>query len=158
MGTSTHVPWTADMNDTSRKSYELLIFNVGDEHFGIDIRSVQELCDYGCLTRLVEGSRLIEGVVSKNGAIMPMVDFRKYFRSGVLLYDDLTSVIIVRVRGRSICLIVDRVLATTSLTSTQVEDISESGAPFHLDGLVGMAPWGGRQFFLLDLNKVLSVP
>jgi purine-binding chemotaxis protein CheW len=146
------------MNETSKNSYDLLIFEIGDDHFGIDIRSVQELCNYSCLTRLVEDSRLIEGVASRNGAIMPMVDFRKYFRSGVLLYDDLTSVIIVRVRDRSICLIVDRVLATTSLTSTQVEDISESGAPFHLDGLVGMAPWGGRQFFLLDLNKVLSVP
>lgn len=146
------------MNETGKNSYDLLIFNVGDDHFGIDIRSVQELCNYGCLTRLVEGSRLIEGVASRNGAIMPMVDFRKYFRSGVLLYDDLTSVIVVRVRGRSICLIVDRVLATTSLTGTQVEDISESGAPSHLDGLVGMASWDGRQFFLLDLNKLLSVP
>ena len=78
-------------------SSKYLTFRLGDELYGIDILSVQEIRSYEPPTRMAHAPEFIKGVIQLRGVIVPVVDLRMKLRCAEASYNEFTVVIVLRV-------------------------------------------------------------
>lgn len=64
-------------------SQKLLVFNLNDEQYVIDILTVQGDRQYDAVTRVANASACIKGVTDLRGLIVPIADMRLKFRWSV---------------------------------------------------------------------------
>jgi purine-binding chemotaxis protein CheW len=58
---------------------QLVIFDLGDESFGVDVGAVREIIRMQPVTQVPGTPHFVEGIINLRGKIIPMVDLRKYF-------------------------------------------------------------------------------
>lgn len=78
-------------NPEAEKSVELLVFEIGDGRFGIDLGTVQEVVRAVLISPLPGGPPVVEGVIDVRGRIVPVYDLRARFAANprALHADDL---------------------------------------------------------------------
>ena len=134
---------------------EFIAFTLGDEEYGIDIQKVQEIRNYGAVTRIARAPEFINGVVNLRGIIVPIVDMRIKFNLGTRTYDDLTVVILPNISGRVMGMVVDRVSDVITLTREQIKPCPDMGT-LNTDYLVGVGTLDARMMILIDIDKLMS--
>lgn len=135
---------------------EFLAFTLGAEEYGIDIQQVQELRGYDAVTHIANAPDFIKGVVNLRGVIVPILDMRLRFGQDNPSYDQFTVVVILRVKDRTIGLVVDSVSDVAALTPEQIKPAPEFGAAMDARYLTGIATVGERMLALLDIEMMLS--
>jgi purine-binding chemotaxis protein CheW len=99
--------------DTQKDQY--LIFSVGEELYGIEIRNVTEIIGIQSITRVPELPDYIKGIINLRGRIIPVMDVRLRFKKDELPYNDRTCVIVVDFNNITVGLIVDSVSEVLSI-------------------------------------------
>lgn len=159
MNTNTNLAKIAPKRITTKTvrkgSTEFVVFNLGDQEYGIDLRHVQRLRGYRSLTRIANGPEFVEGVAISDGIIMPVIDMRLHFKIPSPSFNHFTIVIILGVRERTIGLVVDGVLDVISLQAHEVKPLTASTSPLAAEFLTGTASYGGRDLILLDIQKLV---
>jgi len=144
------------LNATLARPKEFLAFNLGDEEYGIDIQQVQELRGYDAVTTIANAPDFIKGVINLRGVIVPILDMRIRFSLGEPTYDQFTVVVILKVKGRTIGLVVDSVSDVAALTPEQIRPAPEFGSAMDVRYVTGLATVGERMLILLDIEHLLS--
>lgn len=148
------------MEATLEKSSSLLqlaSFKLGEEEYGVDIASVQEIVRMSTVTRVPRAPSFVEGVVNLRGKIVPVIDLRKRFGMPPLEPTKATRIIIVEVLGKTIGIIVDAVREVLRLAAEAVEPTPEM-----VSGGVDTAFFKGvgkledRLIILLELNRLIT--
>lgn len=145
----------AQSAETHRK---LLLFRLGEEEYGIDILSVQEIRRYESVTRLVNTPEFIKGVINMRGTIVPIVDLRIKFNLPVVQYDEFTVVVILNVAQRVIGIVVDAVSDVVSIGDDDLKPAPEFGAQVDADYLDGLATVDDRMIIVLDIESLITTP
>lgn len=135
---------------------EFLLFRLGDQDFGIDVRKVQDLRHYDTLARIADGPKLIKGVVVWGGRITPMIDMRIHFSSRPPLYENLTDVIVLSIADRPVCMVVDGILDVIELAPEQMKPIQQIDLVLDASCLIARAEYRQQEVLLVDIDKVLS--
>jgi len=104
--------------DTQKDKY--LIFSIGKQSYGIDIKYVIEIIGIEPITEVPELPNYIRGVINLRGKIIPVMDVRLKFKKEEKEYDDRTCIIVVEIGGISIGLIIDRVLEVVSIDENNI--------------------------------------
>lgn len=138
-----------------QESTEFVVFNLGDQNYGIDLRHIQRLRGYRSLTRIANGPDFVEGVAISDGIIMPVIDMRLHFKIPSPSFNHFTVVIILSLRERTVGLVVDSVLDVISLTANEVKPLAVSKSPLAAKYLSGTACYAGRDLILLDIQKLM---
>jgi purine-binding chemotaxis protein CheW len=136
---------------------EYLAFRLGEEEYGIDIQTVQELRGYDTVTRIANAPDFIKGVVNLRGIIVPIIDMRIKFNLGTPTYDQFTVVIILNIGSRVVGMVVDSVSDVITLTPEQIKPAPEMGAALNTEYLTGMGAIDERMLILVDINKLMSL-
>ena len=139
------------------KEYQLVVFTLGKEEFGVDISQVREIVRLVQITYLPKAPVFIEGVVNLRGQVLAVIDLAK--RIGIQANErgDNTRIIVVEVGDNTVGMLVDSVSEVLRLSSEFVEDV-----PSLVDTEVsehyirGTSKLQDRLLVLLDLNKILS--
>lgn len=76
-------------------STEYVIFKLNGEHYGIDIKNVENIEKLIPITRVPYTENFVEGVVNLRGVIIPVVDLRRRFGLETRVLDDESRIIIV---------------------------------------------------------------
>lgn len=134
---------------------EFLVFRLGDQDFGIDVRQVQELRHYDTLARVADGPRLVEGVAIWRGRVTPMIDMRIHFSPRPPLYENLTDVIVLNIADRPVCMVVDGISDVIELTPGQMKPVQQFDSAFEADCLIARAEFHQQDVLLIDIDKVL---
>src|SRR5512133_2354636 len=58
---------------------QLVIFELADEHFGIDIATVEGIVKMQTITKIPHSPDYVEGVTSLRGDVLPIIDLEKRF-------------------------------------------------------------------------------
>src|SRR5947207_2973246 len=123
---------SADMNETTqRQLFEILIFEVGGQRFGLPVADVQEIVRAVPLLQLPGTPVGIEGVINVRGSVVPVLDIRRQFHLPARPLEYTDHLVIARVTDRLVALRVDRATDLIRLPSADVQD---------LQGLSGGAP------------------
>ena len=74
-----------EMEEDTQKD-KFLIFTLGKDFYGIDIKSVTEIAGIQKITPVPELPSYVKGVINLRGKIIPIVDVRMRFKMEPLVY------------------------------------------------------------------------
>ncbi len=139
--------------DTLKGKY--LIFSMGAEMYGIEIRHITEIIGVQPITEVPRMPNYVKGISNLRGKIIPVMDVRLRFKKEPREYDDRTCIIVIDTNDISIGLIVDSVSEVLALRDDQIvppPDVNRDGQKY----IKGIGNVGGNVKLLLDCDKLLS--
>ena len=139
--------------DTQRDRY--LIFLLGNEFYGVEIRYVTEIIGLQAITEIPELPEYIRGIINLRGKIIPVMDVRLRFKKEALEYNDRTCVIVVDVGEISMGLIVDQVAEVLTIPEEEIVDPPQvnRGSSRHIRKIGKV---GSSVKLLLDCERLLT--
>lgn len=108
------------IEETAQTVIPYLIFEVDGQQFGLDIQYVTQIIPMLKLTPMPQVDYLIEGVANIHGAMVPVIDVRRYLGVGEVIKGINTPIILTQVMDRPIGLIVDDVAGVASLDAAAI--------------------------------------
>ena len=145
------------MADQKTSEYQLVVFSVGEEEFGVDISQVREIVKLVQIISLPKASAFIEGVVNLRGQVLAVIDLAKKLGLVARKREEHTRIIIVEVSGYTVGMIVDSVSEVLRISASSTEDVPElinTEVPEHY--IKGIGKLKDRLLVLLDLNRILT--
>lgn len=133
-----------------------ITFLLGEEEYALDILAVQEIVRLPRITHVPNLPAFMRGVINLRGVVVPVIDVRVKFGIGQADYDKRTCIIIVKMAGRTMGMIVDRVSEVLRLPEGSIEPPPPFGTNIKADFIKGMGKVDERLLIILDLDKVLS--
>lgn len=111
-----------EMDDEETGVMQLVGFGIGNELFGINILTVQEIIRSAPVTAVPNSPEFIEGVINLRGDIIAVIDLRK--RLSLFQGDEARErnwILILNIDGRVIGFIVDRVTKVLMVAEDSIE-------------------------------------
>ncbi|MGA2448926.1 MAG: chemotaxis protein CheW [Polyangiaceae bacterium] len=143
---------THDQGATKEES-QLVTFYLGDEEFGFDIMSVQEIIRQPVLCRVPMAPEYVEGIANLRGTVLPVIDTRTRFGMKREADTDGTRVLVVDIHGQKTGLRVDRVRQVTRIQAAEMEAPPQVlGGGGHTDYLRNVAKLEGGKRIIMELN------
>lgn len=146
-------------------SVQLVTFQVGDEEYGLDIRSITEVLRPLKITPLPKMPDFMEGVINLRGIIIPIIDLRKRFALMNIISNPRTLRMVIT-RGsipaapgggkELLGLIVDTVKEVLYIPQKDIEPPPAATAGQNAEFITGMGKVGDRLIILIDIGKILS--
>jgi len=149
----------ANHEETKRDQEELLqlvSFKIGEEEFGVDILSVQEINRMSQITKVPNTPEFIEGVINLRGRIIPVLDLRVKLGMMKLEHGKNTRIVVVELKGHTIGFIVDEVSEVLRIPKSITEAPPEMIGGVDSDYITSIGKLEDRLLILLDLEKILS--
>lgn len=138
---------------------QLIGFVLGDELFGVDILTVQEIIRDTTITAIPDAPDFLEGVINLRGRIVPVIDLRKRLKlvePGQINVDP--WIIILSVEGRTTGFMVDRVTKVLNVPKQSIKpapDIVVAGLKSQY--IQGVCKMDQHLLILLNFSRILLV-
>lgn len=145
------------MAEQKPKEYQLVVFTIGKEEFGVDISQVREIVRLVQITYLPKAPVFIEGVVNLRGQVLAVIDLAKRLGLDSQQRGENTRIIVVEVGENTVGMIVDSVSEVLRLSSDCVDEVPslvDTEVPEHY--IKGVGKLKDRLLVLLDLNRILT--
>jgi len=145
------------MPEEKKKEYQLVVFKIGEEEFGVDISQVREIVRLIEVTYMPKAPAFIEGVVNLRGQIVAVIDLAKRLGIPSRPRGDTTRIIVIEIGENTVGMIVDSVSEVLRISSENIEEVPgliETEVPEHY--IRGVGKLKDRLLVLLDLSRVLS--
>ncbi|MBP7705411.1 MAG: purine-binding chemotaxis protein CheW [Caulobacter sp.] len=135
------------------ETLELISFEIGDQEFCIDIRTVREIRGWTMATPLPQSPDYISGVINLRGTIMPVIDLRARLGLGVTEPSSRHVIVVVQEAGRCAGLLVDGVQETFTIDATlpQEPPTFEGDDKRFVDAII---PMEGRMISRLVVDRL----
>ncbi len=150
---------------------QFVVFELGEEHYGVDIATVDGIIKMQEITGLPKAPDFIEGVTNLRGLVIPVLDLRKRFELEMVELTADSRIVVINMEDIKVGMIVDAVSEVLQINEEDIEPtppmISSLDTAFITgitnleDASDGRASDGRasdrRLIILLDLGRVLSV-
>ena len=140
----------------SDESLQLVTFKIGNEEFGIDIRTVHEINRMIEITKIPNAPSHVEGVVNLRGKIIPIVSLRKKLGFEEAERDKSTRIMVVEIEGTTLGFIVDSVSEVLRIQEPKIEpppSITGTSDAAYIQGVINLPD---RILILLDLKSLFG--
>lgn len=139
-----------------RDTHELLLFAVGEQLCGLDVRQVQELDRSPRVTPVYHAPEYVRGVLNLRGQLLTVIDLRARFSMEPAATTAPTGVVVVKGEKGIAALLVDRIEDIVQADSSRLEP-----PPANVDAASGVfftAVYKTESGLaaILDLEQVLS--
>ena len=148
------------MEETLKKQdaelLQLVTFSIGEEEFGVDILSVQEIIRMMDITKVPRAPEFVEGVINLRGKVIPIIDLRRRFGLAPRDHDKHTRIIVIEINNMIVGFVVDSVSEVLRIPASTVEPPPPVVSGLESEYISGVGKLEDRLLILLDLNKLLS--
>jgi purine-binding chemotaxis protein CheW len=137
---------------------QFVLFQLGAEHYGIPIGSVDEIVRRpDTLTRVPRAPAFVEGMMNLRGKMVPVIDQRQRFAVGDASRRGTQKIIVVTVAGVQTGIVVDKVTEILAIPPAELR----SAPQFKEDNLpvfdrIAMVERDGRMILLVDPQALLD--
>ena len=128
----------------SAEEQQLVIFDLGDESFGVDVSAVREIIRMQAVTRVPGTPHFVEGIINLRGKIIPMVDLRKSFQFDTVDATKDSRIVVIESRGQEVGVIVDAVTEVMRVPADSIEPVSKTMEHESTEYLLGIAKVGEK--------------
>ena len=135
---------------------QLMVFDLADEGFGVDISAVREIIRLQEITQVPRTPEFVEGVINLRGKVIPVIDLRKRFGLTVEVESQDNRIVVVVIGDQDIGVIVDAVKEVLRIPTDSVEPPASVITTADSVYILGIAKLDSRLIILLDLQKVLT--
>ena len=143
-------------NDKKKLEKELVLFELGQEIYGVDISVVYEIIRMQPITKVPKAPFFVEGVINLRGRIIPIVDMRKRFGLPKAEQNRDNRIMVLESGGQNIGVIIDAVTEVLRIPSDSIEPPSNIVVSAASDYLLGIAKHDKSMIILLDMDRVLA--
>lgn len=137
---------------------QLVVFELGNEAYGININAVREIIRMQAITSVPDSPEYVRGVINLRGRVIPVADLRRRFRLPETEASADTRVLVVDIAGEDIGVVVDAVTEVKRVLNSAVEPastLSTTDASYYIEGI---AKLDNQLLILLDLEHALRGP
>ena len=135
---------------------QLVIFDLADENYGVDINVVREIIRMQDITSVPKAPTFVIGVINLRGKVIPVVDLRRRFAMEETEHTKDSRIVVVDISGQDIGIVVDAVTEVLRIPVSSVEPPSSIITTMDSDYLQGIAKLESQLIILLDLSRVLG--
>jgi purine-binding chemotaxis protein CheW len=141
---------------------QLVIFELANEHYGVDIAAVESIIKMQAITAVPHAPVFVEGITNLRGKVLPVIDLRKRFGLNCQENTRDSRIVVVSLNGAEVGMTVDGVSEVLSISDEAVEPPPPMVTTVDSTFITGIAKIGGQEerdrlVILLDLGKVLSI-
>jgi chemotaxis signal transduction protein/hemoglobin-like flavoprotein len=147
---------TLKVEQASGPHRQLVVFDLDDEYYGLEISAVREIIRLQEITRIPNTPDFVEGVINLRGKVIPVVDLRTRFGMENVERDDDSRVVVVDVNGSEIGMIVDAVTEVSRIPESSIEPPTSVISTDDSEYLAGIAKAGEQMVLLLDIAGLIS--
>ena len=144
-----------EMEEDTQKG-RFLIFLLGNESYGIEIKYVTEIIGIHTITEIPQFPKYIKGIINLRGKIIPVMDVRVRFKKELREYNDRTCVIVVDIKNISVGLIVDSVTEVLTIQEQDIVEPPQINKSFSNTYIKRIGKVGNDVKLLLDCEKLLN--
>ena len=145
------------------REQQLVLFQLGDEDYGVDIYSVQRLIQVPEITRVPRAPSYVEGVIDVRGDIIPVINLKQRFRFDNTEVGEDGRIVITEIGDQIVGFLVDAVSEVTRLSDADIEPPSSVVAGGEAEFISGIGKQkssanssSSRLIIVLDVLKVLG--
>lgn len=131
---------------------EAIMFDLGDETYGINIENVEEVVTVQSLTEVPRAPAGILGIITLRGMVIPIIDVKSKLNLGSS--SDGERIIIVELHGTKFGFFADKVLNVIRVNKADIEEPPIINT-VNADLLEGIGRHRGKRFILLDLSSLV---
>lgn len=137
--------------------HQLVVFELANEHFGVDIAAVEGIIKLQNITRMPQSPDFVEGVTNLRGNVLPVIDLRKRF--GLIHQESTkdTRIVTVDMEGTKVGMIVDAVSEVLRVPEEAIEPPPPMVTSVDTSYIQGIAKINDHLVILLDLARVLTL-
>ena len=135
---------------------QLVIFDLADEYYGVDIAAVDSIIETQTITAVPRSPEFVEGVTNLRGVVLPVIDLRKRFGLESSELTKQTRIVVVEIDGMAVGMVVDAVTEVIRIQEESIEALSPIITTVDSSFLTGVAKVDERLIILLDLKQILS--
>jgi purine-binding chemotaxis protein CheW len=136
--------------------YQLVIFELGSENYGVDIAAVEGIIKMQEITRLPHAPSFVEGITNLRGAVVPVVDLRKRFGLTAQEATRDTRIVVTNIGSTKVGLVVDAVTQVIRVAEDKIEPPPQMSVTINSAFIKNIAKLDQQLVILLDLARVLS--
>ena len=141
----------------AQSELQLVVFNIGAEEFGVEIKKVQEIIRMANITEIPRAPTYVKGVINLRGRILVVISLNVIMGTGCREYDTNTRIIIVNIDNTIMGFIVDSVSEVLHLSSKDIEPAPPLiTSKVRSEYLGGVGKLDGRLLILLNIDKMLN--
>lgn len=138
------------------REMQVVVFRVGREEFGVDVKKVEGVISMVDITRMPRAPRFVKGIINLRGQIIAVVDLAGRLGIDAPERGNATRIVVVEAREVKVGLIVD----SPEVINIDREDIEASPAlassEVESSFIKGVLKLGDRLLILLDVDRVLT--
>ncbi len=135
---------------------QVVVFRVGGQDFAFNIFHVQRILRYERPAPLPKAPKFLEGVLSVQGAVVPVIDLRKRFELARAEVGEETRTMILEVEGSPVGAVVDAVQEVLRVSAAQIAPpppVVRGLAAEYIQGIIAIQ---GRTVILLQTARLLT--
>ncbi len=136
---------------------QLVIFELANEFYGINISVVESIIKMQAITQLPQSPAYVKGVTNLRGSVLPVIDLRSRFALEPKEDTRQTRIIIVTMGTIKVGVTVDGVSEVLRVSDELIEPLPPMVNSVNSVFLKGIVRLENRLIILLELGKVLDL-
>lgn len=134
---------------------ELISFEIADQEFCIDIRSVREIRGWTAATPIPQTADYVQGVINLRGAVIPVLDLRSRLGLGQTEPSSRHVIVVIQHEDQVAGLLVDGVQETFQVDASQLQPPPPMGSIATGQFVDAVLPIEGRMLSRLVVGSLL---
>lgn len=154
-------PGKAKKNQAPEVIKQYLTFNIGHEHYGLELSQTREIIEYSGITEVPLMPNFLRGVINLRGEVVPVIDLAVRLGRKPIEVQKRTCIIVVELENNDqnhvLGLLADAVSEVIEMDDENIGDAPSFGANIRADFIQGIAKRDDEFIVLLDANSALSI-
>ena len=145
---------------TMTETVQYLTFELGQDQFGIDVKSIKEILELTPITRIPRTPDYMQGVINVRGRVVPVIDLRLKFGLPAREQTVNTCIVVVEINVDDsdvlIGALVDGVQEVLELSADSIEPVPKAGTNVDTESLEGIGKRNDKFVMILNVHRVFS--
>ena len=135
---------------------QLVIFNLCNEEYGIDIMQVKEIVNYMEPVKIPNAPDFIEGIINLRSEIIPIINLKKRFNIEGQSKNEENRIIVMNINEKKVGFVVDNASEVISIDNENIEPAPDIVTGIDRKYITGIGKYGDGILIILELDKLFS--
>lgn len=142
---------------SNEKILQLTTFKLGDEEYGIEIDTVNDIITVPSITPVINSPFSIKGMMNLRGKLIPVMDLRERFGIHQQPLSRKSRIIVVDIQNEQMGLLVDQVTQVLKVNEEKLENAPKYEGQIDETYIRGICHLPDRLIIILNVDKVLEI-
>lgn len=155
LGKSTVQELLVEEGKVAAESIQYIVIRLGEEQYGIDIRSIDNIVRMQSITRIPKMPAFLKGVINMRGEVIPVISMRLKMDLEDDVITKATRIIVLKLEQEgNVGILVDEVKEVVSLSVNEIEKITYNAKEEKSSLINAVGKHNGELISLFDLSAI----